>query len=80
MRLFNRGAGTGGTGRESVKGWRKAGGSWANGDCVEVGQLSDGVVAVRDSARRRGPVLGFDVHQWNVFVGGVRNGEFDRRR
>ena len=79
MRLFKRGARIGGTGRESVEGWRKAGRSWANGDCVEVGQFSDGVVAVRDSRRLRGPVLEFDVHQWTVFVGGVRNGEFDCR-
>jgi hypothetical protein len=79
MRLFKRGVRTGGSGRESEEGWRKAGRSWANGDCVEVGQLTGGVVAVRDSRRQRGLVLEFDAYQWNVFVGGVRNGEFDRR-
>ena len=80
MRLFKRGARTCGSSRESEAGWRKASWSWANGDCVEVGQLTGGVVAVRDSGCRRGPVLEFDTHKWKAFVGGVRNGEFDRRR
>lgn len=80
MRLFKRGARTGGSGRASEVGWRKASRSWANGDCVEVGQRTGGVVAVRDSEYRRGPVLEFHAPKWNAFVGGVRNGEFDRCR
>jgi hypothetical protein len=80
MRLFKRGARTGGSGPKPAAGWRKASRSWANGDCVEVGQLTDGVVTVRDSGHRRGPVLEFDTPKWSAFVGGVRNGEFDRRR
>jgi len=37
----------------------------------------DGKVAVRDSKDRRGPVLVFTPAEWEAFVGGVRDGEFD---
>jgi hypothetical protein len=37
-------------------------------------------VVVRDSKNARGPVLGFTPDEWDAFVGGVRNGEFDRQR
>ena len=35
---------------------------------------------VRDSKNAKGPVLGFTPGEWGAFVGGVRNGEFDRQR
>ena len=34
-------------------------------------------VAVRDSKDRNGPVLMFTPFEWEAFVGGVRDGEFD---
>jgi hypothetical protein len=40
--------------------------------------LSDETVGVRDSKDTSGPVLRFTLDEWNAFVGGVRNGEFDR--
>ena len=55
--------------------WRKSSRSGANG-CVEVAVV-DGKVAVRDSKNRRGPVLLFTPLEWEAFVGGVRDGEFD---
>jgi hypothetical protein len=50
-----------------------------NGNCVEVTGLTGGLIRVRDSKRPRGAVLGFTPAEWDAFVGGVRNGEFDRR-
>jgi hypothetical protein len=54
--------------------WRKSTRSGYNG-CLEVAFL-DGHVAIRDSKDRRGPVLVFTTAEWQVFVNGVRNGEF----
>lgn len=55
--------------------WRKSTRSGANG-CVEVlvGQHS---IAVRDSKDRLGPQLVFTPAEWQAFVGGVSDGEFD---
>jgi hypothetical protein len=58
--------------------WTKSSLSFANGNCVEVASLSDETVGVRDSKDTSGPVLRFTLDEWNAFVGGVRNGEFDR--
>jgi hypothetical protein len=55
--------------------WRKSTRSGANG-CVEV-QFANGQVSIRDSKNRRGPVLDFTPLEWEAFVGGVKNGEFD---
>ncbi|HUB22147.1 MAG TPA: DUF397 domain-containing protein [Streptosporangiaceae bacterium] len=40
--------------------------------------LPGGAVGVRNSRHPRGPVLTFTPNEWHAFVGGVRNGEFDR--
>lgn len=58
--------------------WRKSTRSGNNG-CVEVALDTTGV-AVRDSKDRTGPVLLFTAHEWDAFLAGVRNGEFDRGR
>jgi Domain of unknown function (DUF397) len=63
----------------SAHNWIKSSLSMANGNCVEVAGLSSGFIRVRDSKNPRGPVLGFTPAEWDAFVGGVRNGEFDRR-
>jgi Domain of unknown function (DUF397) len=58
--------------------WRKSARSGVNG-CVEVA-LDGGQVAVRDSKDRQGPVLMFTAHEWEAFLGGARDGEFELKR
>ena len=53
--------------------WHKSSRSSANGgDCVEVAGNLPGVVGVRDSKDRQGPVLIFDRSVWASFVESVR--------
>jgi hypothetical protein len=56
--------------------WRKSTYSGGNGGaCVEVADNLSGLVAVRDSKDRTGPVLTFTPAQWAAFTAGVRDGE-----
>jgi hypothetical protein len=55
--------------------WRKSSRSQANG-CVEV-RVDQRQISVRDSKNRLGPVLTFTLTEWEAFLGGVRDGEFD---
>jgi len=57
--------------------WVKSSLSFANGNCVEVADLSVGEIGVRNSRDSSGPVLRFTPDEWRAFIGGVRNGEFD---
>lgn len=57
--------------------WVKSSLSFANGNCVEVTDLSSGEVGVRNSRNPGGPVLRFTPDEWHAFIGGVREGEFD---
>jgi Domain of unknown function (DUF397) len=57
--------------------WRKSTRSGAYGDnCVEVAFV-DGAIAVRDSKDTLGPVLVFTRGEWDAFVAGAKDGEFD---
>jgi Domain of unknown function (DUF397) len=47
-------------------------------NCVEVADLPDRLVGVRNSREADGAVLCFTPDEWQAFIGGVRNGEFDR--
>jgi hypothetical protein len=55
--------------------WRKSEASGVNG-CVEVAFVEEGV-AVRNSRDSAGTVLLFSRADWEAFLRGVRNGEFD---
>ncbi len=57
--------------------WRKSArsGPWTD-NCVEVAFV-DGAVAVRDSKNPDGPVLIFTSGEWDAFVDGAKDGEFD---
>jgi Domain of unknown function (DUF397) len=57
--------------------WVKSSLSLANGNCVEVADLPDRGVGVRNSRDPDGLVLRFRPDEWSAFLGGVRNGEFD---
>ncbi len=56
--------------------FHKAAGSGTVGG-VEVAIHRSGV-GVRDSKDKAGPLLVFTPHEWDVFLDGVRKGEFDR--
>ena len=62
---------------DSAAKWVKSSLSFANGNCVEVADLVDGSIGVRNSRDREGAVLRFTSDEWHAFIGGVRNGEFD---
>jgi hypothetical protein len=62
---------------ESRPEWVKSSLSFANGNCVEVANLSGGEVGVRNSRDSAGAVLRFTPDEWHAFIGGVQNGEFD---
>ena len=47
------------------------------GNCVEVGESTDGAVLVRDTKDRRQQALAFTAEEWTAFVAGVKAGEFD---
>jgi hypothetical protein len=54
--------------------WRRS--ADTEGPAVEVAMLAEGV-AVRDSRRPDGDVLFFTPAEWDAFVGGAKDGEFD---
>ena len=57
--------------------WVKSSLSFSNGNCVEVANLPDGRIGVRHSKDSAGPILRFTSDEWDAFLGGVQNGEFD---
>lgn len=68
----------GGTGCGGYVRWFKSSHSSGGNDCVEVAHLGGGHVGVRDSKNPNGPALVFTPAQWDVFLSGAVNGEFDR--
>ncbi len=57
--------------------WVKSGRSNASGNCVELAQMPDGDVALRNSRDPEGPALLFTRDEIIAFVHGVRAGDFD---
>ena len=57
--------------------WRKSSYSGSGDNCVEVAMLSNGGRAVRDSKNPGGPILTFTSGEWDAFIGGAKDGEFD---
>jgi len=84
-------AGSGGSRRpaaEQPPGWQKATQSSDGSNCVEVTVTYDTSIAghkadceklylMRDSKNPDGPVLAFTPAEWDAFVLGVKDGEFD---
>ena len=59
--------------------WFKSSRSNGQNNCVEVAFLHNGGVAVRDSKdNNQGPVVIFTATEWDAFIGGVTDGEFNR--
>ena len=56
--------------------WRKSSRSSGGRQCVEVADGAD-FVAVRDSKNPNGPVLTFTLPEWEAFIAGVKDNEFD---
>ena len=57
--------------------WRKSSRSAKRKGCVEAAFLADGRVAIRDSKDREGSALVYTRHEWDCFLNGAKDGEFD---
>jgi hypothetical protein len=57
--------------------WRKSSRSTKERGCVEAAFLPDGRVAIRDSKDRAGPALVYTPREWDAFLKGAKDGEFD---
>lgn len=56
--------------------WRKSSFSGVQTHCVEFRRAGDGV-QVRDSKNPDAGTLGYTTGEWQAFIAGVKNGEFD---
>ena len=57
--------------------WTKSSRSNQSGNCVEMAQLPDGSVAVRNSRYPHGSALIYTRAEITAFVGGAKDGDFD---
>jgi hypothetical protein len=56
--------------------WRSASGGPGDGNQVEVARVGEGY-AMRNSDHPDGPILLFTKAEWDAFILGARDGEFD---
>ncbi|HEY5988256.1 MAG TPA: DUF397 domain-containing protein [Streptosporangiaceae bacterium] len=56
--------------------WRKSRHSNPSGECVEMAELREGSVAIRDSRCPDGPALIFTRMEWEAFLRGIRETRF----
>ena len=57
--------------------WRKSRLSNPSGSCVELAELPDGVIAVRNSRDPSGPALIYSRAEVAAFFQGAKDGDFD---
>jgi hypothetical protein len=58
--------------------WRKSQFSQYNGNCVEIGRLLPDRIGIRDTKDNgSGPVLIFTGAEWDAFIAGAKEGQFD---
>jgi hypothetical protein len=57
--------------------WRKPAISAHNGGCAEVQKAEDGGVNLRNSTDPSKAAHHFTRHEWDCFMNGAKNGEFD---
>lgn len=62
---------------QDTRRWRKSSASNPTGNCVELAELADGGVVVRNSRHPAGPTLVYTRAEIAAFIRGVRAGEFD---
>ncbi|PRX12598.1 uncharacterized protein DUF397 [Actinoplanes italicus] len=62
------------------EGWFKSSHSTGTARCVQARFLAAGGVAIRHSADDRSAVLRYTQAEWDAFVQGVKDGEFDGPR
>lgn len=58
-------------------GWRKSARSNPQGNCVELMELADGGVAVRNSRDPGGAALIYSRSEISAFIRGAKDGDFD---
>jgi hypothetical protein len=57
--------------------WQKSRRSNPSGNCVELAELPDGGIAVRNSRDPNGPALIYTPEEIKAFILGARDGDFD---
>jgi NADH:ubiquinone oxidoreductase subunit len=57
--------------------WQKSHRSNSQGNCVEMAELPDGSVAVRNSRHPAGPALVYTKSEMRTLIQGAKSGDFD---